>query len=86
MPRSKLDLAANIHDFHYANKYISTKQADKLFYENTKVTGSLGFAGRSAIKLKHSAGLDEFFRPKDSSVLIDQCEGINLNVQKRLKG
>lgn len=42
VPRSKLDQAAKIHDFHYANKYISTESADKLFYEKKE-----GFAARS---------------------------------------
>lgn len=41
VPRSKLDLAAKIHDFHYTNKSIPTEEADRLFYENTHGTGAL---------------------------------------------
>lgn len=41
VPRSKLDLAAKIHDFNYGNRSITTEEADEQFYGDTKETGLL---------------------------------------------
>lgn len=43
-PSSKINFAIKIHDFNYANKSITTEEADKQFYEDTKDTSLLGAA------------------------------------------
>lgn len=68
VPRSKLDLGAEIHDFKYANRSITTEEADEQFYEDTKDTGLLEAVSREFIRLKHATGLDKYFRPEESDV------------------
>lgn len=46
VPRSKLVLGAKIHDFNYANRSITTEEADEQFYEDTKDTGLLEATSR----------------------------------------
>lgn len=71
LPLNKLDTAAKKHDFAYNNPNISTVEADEQFYKDTAGTGILRIAARTAIRTKHSLGLDSTFRGTPTDVGIN---------------
>lgn len=86
VPRSKLDLAAKIHDFNYGNRSNSTKESDEQFYEDTKGTGFLGAVARTLIGTKHKLGLDEYYRPTADGELRDSVANSVADTEQDMEG